>query len=69
MSPEQIIRAWKDEEYRLTLSDEEWALVPVHPAGLIELTDEELAGAAGMSRENKSSRFIVGQWAMPGELR
>ena len=34
-----IIRAWKDEEYRLSLSEAERALLPANPAGLIELTD------------------------------
>ena len=34
-----IIRAWKNEEYRLSLSEAERALLPAHPAGLITLTD------------------------------
>jgi mersacidin/lichenicidin family type 2 lantibiotic len=42
-----IIRAWKDEEYRLSLSAEQRALLPEHPAGLIELTDLELGAVAG----------------------
>jgi mersacidin/lichenicidin family type 2 lantibiotic len=42
-----IICAWKDEEYRLSLSEAERALLPPNPAGLIELTDAELAHAAG----------------------
>ena len=42
MSLEKIIRAWKDEEYRLSLSEEEQAQLPTHPAGIIELTDEAL---------------------------
>jgi len=42
-----IIRAWKDEEYRLSLSDAERALVPTHPAGLTELTDVELGAIQG----------------------
>ncbi len=37
-----IIRAWKDPEYRLGLSEGERALLPAHPAGHIELTDAEL---------------------------
>lgn len=47
MSYEDIIRAWKDEEYRLSLSEEERALLPDNPAGLIELTDDNLEAAAG----------------------
>ena len=28
-----IVRAWKDEEYRASLSEEERGLLPEHPAG------------------------------------
>jgi mersacidin/lichenicidin family type 2 lantibiotic len=44
-----IIRAWKDEEYRLSLSAAERAQLPAHPAGLIALTDAELAQVGGGS--------------------
>ena len=47
MSHEDIIRAWKDEDYRMSLSEEERAKLPEHPAGLIELTDEELGFIGG----------------------
>ena len=43
----KAIRSWKDEEYRLSLSSSERAMLPAHPAGLIELGDGELEGAAG----------------------
>jgi mersacidin/lichenicidin family type 2 lantibiotic len=43
----EIIRAWKDPEYRLRLSAAEKALLPDHPAGSIELTDAALAVVAG----------------------
>jgi mersacidin/lichenicidin family type 2 lantibiotic len=42
-----IIRAWKDEQYRLSLSESERALLPDHPAGHLQLTDTALDGAAG----------------------
>ncbi|HEX3552555.1 MAG TPA: mersacidin/lichenicidin family type 2 lantibiotic [Thermoanaerobaculia bacterium] len=42
-----IVRAWKDEEYRESLSYEEQALVPANPAGLVEVTDEDLAFVMG----------------------
>ena len=42
-----IIRAWKDEGYRNSLSEAERAALPPHPAGLITLTDEELGAVAG----------------------
>jgi mersacidin/lichenicidin family type 2 lantibiotic len=41
-----IIRAWKDEEYRLSLSEAERAALPGHPAGRLELPDAALDGAA-----------------------
>jgi mersacidin/lichenicidin family type 2 lantibiotic len=42
-----IIRAWKDPAYRLSLSAAEQAVLPDHPAGSIALTDAELAVVAG----------------------
>ncbi|HKX31358.1 MAG TPA: mersacidin/lichenicidin family type 2 lantibiotic [Blastocatellia bacterium] len=44
---DKIIRAWKDEDYRLSLTDEERAGLPEHPAGMVELSDAELNQAAG----------------------
>jgi mersacidin/lichenicidin family type 2 lantibiotic len=42
-----IIRAWKDEEYRLTLTEEQRALLPDNPAGPMELSDDELDSIVG----------------------
>jgi mersacidin/lichenicidin family type 2 lantibiotic len=42
-----IIRAWKDEEYRLSLTEEQRALLPDNPAGLPELSDSDLESVAG----------------------
>lgn len=49
MNRERIIRAWKDPEYRASLSTEERAALPECPAGraLTELQDDELAEAVG----------------------
>lgn len=47
MSEVDIIRAWNDEEYRSSLSDEQRAKLPPNPAGEVELTDEELAQIQG----------------------
>jgi mersacidin/lichenicidin family type 2 lantibiotic len=47
MNTENIIRAWKDEGYRLSLSTAERVLLPDNPAGLIELTDADLEHIAG----------------------
>jgi mersacidin/lichenicidin family type 2 lantibiotic len=50
MSDLNIIRAWKDAEYRQSLSPAERALLPEHPAGLIELSDADLNAAGGRPR-------------------
>jgi mersacidin/lichenicidin family type 2 lantibiotic len=47
MLSEKIIRAWKDVEYRLSLSEVERAQLPDHPAGLVELTEQELSPVGG----------------------
>ena len=47
MSKMNIIRAWKDREYRNSLTAAERALLPENPAGLVELLDADLAEVAG----------------------
>jgi mersacidin/lichenicidin family type 2 lantibiotic len=42
MSHRDIIRTWKDAEFRSSLSEAERAMLPSHPAGLIELADPSL---------------------------
>jgi mersacidin/lichenicidin family type 2 lantibiotic len=42
MNKKDVIRAWKDPVYRASLSPEELAQLPAHPAGVIELGDEQL---------------------------
>ena len=58
MLRDKIIRAWKDPEYRQSLSEEEREHLPENPAGAIELTDEELDMAAGGSwRQSYSQSY------------
>jgi len=47
MSKLDIIRAWTDPDYRLSLTDAQRKQLPEHPAGLVELDDIDLAGVAG----------------------
>ncbi len=42
-----IIRAWKDEGYRWSLSEEERHILPENPVGELELTDAELEAVMG----------------------
>ena len=47
MSQVNVVRAWKDEEYRNSLSAAERAALPDNPAGVLQPTDDELRGAEG----------------------
>lgn len=49
MNKIDVIRAWKDPIYRATLSEEQLAALPMHPAGVTELSDDQIrmTGAAG----------------------
>lgn len=42
-----VARAWRDEEYYLSLSDEERASLGAHPSGLIELEQADLRSVSG----------------------
>jgi mersacidin/lichenicidin family type 2 lantibiotic len=56
MSHQEIVRAWKDEDYRLNLREVERAMVPESPVGTILLADANLTGATG---SNKGKIFPV----------
>jgi mersacidin/lichenicidin family type 2 lantibiotic len=59
-----IIRAWKDPEYRTTLAGD----LPAHPAGLVELSDEDLMVVSGGANTVTSSGLFCSFSAecMPG---
>lgn len=42
-----IARAWKDEEYRTSLTPEQLAQIPPNPAGDMELSEDELDDVSG----------------------
>jgi mersacidin/lichenicidin family type 2 lantibiotic len=46
-SAENVIRSWKDEDFRDNLSYSEMAAVPENPAGPLELTDDQLMAMNG----------------------
>lgn len=54
MSVDRIIRAWEDPDFRSSLSPDELAALPDHPAGAIELTDAELGGVLGAAQSGNS---------------
>jgi mersacidin/lichenicidin family type 2 lantibiotic len=47
MTQQQIIRAWKDPEFRASLSDAERGALPAHPAGLVEMNDADMMEVSG----------------------
>ncbi len=47
MKAEQIIRAWKDEAFRDSLDASQRESLPENPAGLVELSEEDLGQADG----------------------
>ncbi len=49
MSKVDIIRALRDEEYRMSLREEQRAALPENPAGFIELEDAGLEIKGGRS--------------------
>jgi mersacidin/lichenicidin family type 2 lantibiotic len=49
MNTDQIVKSWKDEDFVHGLSAAEQALLPESPAGLMELSDEEMLGINGAS--------------------
>jgi mersacidin/lichenicidin family type 2 lantibiotic len=44
-----VIRVWKDADYRSALTDGQRARLPEHPAGLIELEAEQMGQVVGGS--------------------
>jgi len=58
------IRAWKDEGFRLTLSEADRGLLPESPAGAIEIADADLGEAAGGEDAGLTETTICGtSWA------
>ncbi len=47
MSDIDVVRAWKDPAYRRSLTPEQLASLPEHPAGMVELSDDQLSNASG----------------------
>ncbi len=64
LSKASIIRAWKDEEFRNSLSAEERALLPENPVGVVELSDDEIADVSGGLQLAAKPRWasFTGSW-------
>jgi mersacidin/lichenicidin family type 2 lantibiotic len=54
-----VVRAWRDEEYRNSLTEEERADLPENPAGVAVVSDSvlrSLSGGCGYTKANCYSR-------------
>ena len=47
MNKENVIRAWKDKDFRNSLTEDELNSLPSNPAGMIDISDMELEMASG----------------------
>ena len=52
MDRRSIVRAWKDPEYRKSLTPEELASLPPNPAGDLELFEQDLEKVSGGGTAN-----------------
>ena len=52
MKTNDVIRAWKDPNYRAGLSDDERAALPASPAGTIDVSETDLVGVEGGGGSN-----------------
>ena len=64
MNKTDVIRAWKDPLYRASLGPEKLAHLPAHPAGVIELADEQLRGvsAAALTTAQTCTEYSFRGW-------
>ena len=60
MSCHNTIRAWKDEEYRMGVSEAERSQLQESPVGTVELTDAELSAAVGGIVRPSNGGFCTG---------
>lgn len=57
MSNIDIARAWKDEEYRNSLTEEQKKQLPENPAGEAEISEEDLGKVSGGQRPETAETY------------
>ncbi|MEV4535214.1 mersacidin/lichenicidin family type 2 lantibiotic [Asanoa sp. NPDC049518] len=65
MKTVDLTRAWKDPEYRAGLDPAQVSALPAHPAGVVEMTDDDLAaidGAGGGAASTPITTTLVLTW-------
>ena len=54
-----VIRAWKDERYRASLTQEQRASLPANPVGMIDVSDAELETVVGGLKQISSGEVTA----------
>ena len=62
MSSQDIIRAWKDQEYRQNLNEEQLSKLPENPAGIVDLSHEDMEVTAGGFYSASPCTYTEHQW-------
>ncbi|MEO6191965.1 MAG: mersacidin/lichenicidin family type 2 lantibiotic [Thermoanaerobaculia bacterium] len=61
-----VIRAWRDEEYRNSLTEQELSSLPESPAGMATVDDSALRSVGGAAWTTYCTTF-VGSCVKPGQ--
>ena len=59
MTTIEIVKAWKDAEYRDTLTAEKLAQLPEHPSGIIEFGQPQLEDESLFGPQASKCKFIT----------
>jgi len=62
-----LVRAWRDEEYRNSLSEQERSSLPENPAGLAMVDDSTLRSAQGALSLHCTGTTFVDSCVKPGQ--
>jgi mersacidin/lichenicidin family type 2 lantibiotic len=62
-----LVRAWRDEEYRNSLSEQERSSLPENPAGLAMVDDSTLRSAQGALSLHCTGTSFVDSCVKPGQ--
>jgi mersacidin/lichenicidin family type 2 lantibiotic len=55
----EIVRAWKDQDYREALTAEQLVQLPEHPSGIIEFGEPQLEDESLFGPEASKCKFIT----------
>ena len=62
-----VVRAWRDEEYRNSLTEQERASLPENPAGMATVDDSSLRSITGGAITDRCNTRFVDSCVKPGQ--